>query len=259
MITLTTDFGLRDPYVAAMKGVIHSLCPQARIEDLTHEIAPQDVGEAAFFLAGASPWFPRETIHVAVVDPGVGTKRRSIAVRAGGQYFIGPDNGIFTVLLREFPLENAHVIESPAFMLHNVSPTFHGRDVFAPMAAHLANGATLLDVGPAAGPLTALNIPEPQTRPGGVVEGEVVRVDRFGNAISNIHRRLCSVDCGCTVRAGGAAVSELSRTYGDRRAGELLALFGSSGYLEIAVNQGSAADGFGLHRGAPVQFVPMIH
>lgn len=259
LITLTTDFGVRDPYAAAMKGVIHRLCPKARIEDLTHAIAPRDVWEAAYFLAGAAPWFPRDTIHVAVVDPGVGTERRPLLVHAGGQYFIGPDNGIFSVALREFPLESAHVIENPAFMLHNVSPTFHGRDIFAPAAARLANGADAHDAGPVAKQLIALDIPEPSVRSGGVIEGEIVRVDRFGNAVTNIHRRLCAADSIYTVRAGGAAIPEISRTYGDRRAGELLALFGSSGYLEIAVNQGSATDAFTFHRGTPVHLAPVVH
>lgn len=259
LITLTTDFGVQDPYAAAMKGVIHRLCPKATIEDLTHAIAPQDVWEAAYYVAGAAPWFPRETIHIAVVDPGVGTERRPIVVRAGGQCFIGPDNGIFSVLLREFPLENAHVIENPDFMLPDVSYTFHGRDIFAPAAARLANGANLQEAGRAAGELLALNIPEPSPQPGGAIEGVIVRVDRFGNAISNIHRRLYAVDNVCTVRVGGAVIPEISRTYGDRRAGELLALFGSSGYLEIAVNQGSAADAFALHRGMPVYLAPVVH
>jgi len=252
-ITLTTDFGARDPYVAAMKGVILRVCPEAPVVDLMHYIAPQDIWEAALFLAGAAPWFPVGTVHLVVVDPGVGTDRLPIAVAAGGQVFVCPDNGVLTFVLRACDFERAHVINNAAFMLPAISATFHGRDVFAPAAARVAAGADLASVGPPLDRIAQLDAPEPRTGPGKTVLGEIVHIDRFGNAITNIPESLvCSLRAP-EVHAPGVTVPAISRTYGDASRDGALALIGSSGYLEIAVNRGSAAAAFGLRRGMPVR------
>ena len=256
LITLTTDFGRQDAYAAAMKGVILRLCPEARIEDLTHEMNPHDVWDTAFFVAGAAPWFPDGTIHVAVVDPGVGSPRRPVAVCAGNQYFVGPDNGWLTLLMRDLPITQAHEITNPAFMLPEVSRTFHGRDVFAPAAARLAAGATLGEAGPAVDRLVLLDIGEPKRGADGSIEGEILHVDRFGNAVSNIHARLLTFGRGYTVHAAGIEIAGISSTYADGAPGAFIALIGSGGYLEIAINQGDAARALGIHRGVSVLAMP---
>ncbi len=256
IVTLTTDFGTRDPYVAAMKGVILAGCPGARVVDLSHEIAPQDVVEGALFLAGAVPFFPPGTVHVAVVDPGVGSARRPIAAAAGGQTVVCPDNGLLTVLARDHPVDAAHAIESRGFTRDEVSATFHGRDVFAPAAARLAGGAPIAEAGPAVAPslLARIDLPVPVIDPRGRVYGTVIHVDRFGNAITNLAR--ADLPPGATHCAAGEHLVPLRRTYADAAAGEALALFGSAGLLEIAVNRGRAADRLGLRRGDTVTLEP---
>lgn len=247
IVTLTTDFGTRDPYVAAVKGVLLSGCPDARIVDLSHEISPHDVCEAALFLAQAAPWFPPGTVHVAVVDPGVGTGRRPLAARAGGRLFVLPDNGLVALVLRSLPLEEARVIgvRRPA------SATFHGRDVFAPAAAALACGRPLSDIGAEAGALAPLPFAQPELR-GGEVRGEVVHVDRFGNLVSNIDAAsLAGADCA-GVQICGRLLGPPLRAYGAAEPGQLLALWNSAGLLEIAVREGSAAALLAAGRGAAV-------
>jgi S-adenosylmethionine hydrolase len=253
IVTLTTDFGARDPWVAAMKGVILSRCPGAAIVDSTHEIGPQDVREAALFLAQAVPWFPPGTIHLVVVDPGVGTERRPLAVRAGGQRLVAPDNGCLTLLLRRLELEEARVIEAEGAV---ASATFHGRDIFAPAAARLACGTPLAALGPEAGDLLRIPWPEPrlETAAGGTAAtGEIVHVDRFGNLVTSIDRgALGAYEC-TEVEIGGRRSIPFRRTYGEAAPGELLALWNSAGLLEVAVREGSAAVRLGLGRGAGVR------
>jgi S-adenosylmethionine hydrolase len=254
-VTLTTDFGTRDPYVAAMKGVISSICPEAAILDLTHEISPQDILEGALLLAGSAPYFPAGTVHVAVVDPGVGGERRAVAVRAAGQTFVCPDNGLLTLVLRILPREEARVVVEPRFMLETVSATFHGRDVFAPVAAYLAGGVALEEMGPSAGDLVLLDIPEPVRTGGDSIHGIVLHVDRFGNLITNIPRGLVE-STGiekAAVSAGNAKSLPLRRTYSEGAFGEVVALFSSSNHLEIAANGVSAAGHLGMGPGDPVE------
>ena len=256
-VTLTTDFGWRDPYVAAMKGVLLRGCPdELRIIDLSHEIAPRDVLEGALFLAAALPYFPEGTVHLAVIDPGVGTARRPIAVTAAGQAVVCPDNGLLTLFARAHPLEQAHEIAAGRPARAAVSATFHGRDVFAPAAARLACGEALGDLGPAldAREIVALDIPRPR-REGAVIRGEVIHVDRFGNAISNIDRATIGDAAVREVRAGGRVLGARRRTYSDVAEGEALALLGGSGQLEIAVNGGNASVQLGLGRGDPIELV----
>ena len=250
LVTLTTDFGWRDPYVAAMKGVIATRCPAARVQDLSHELPAGDVFEAALFLAGAIPWFPPGAVHVVVVDPGVGTERRPVAARWRGQYLVLPDNGLLTFLARKLPVEQVRQIEHADCRLESVSATFHGRDLFAPTGAALACGFPFADVGRAVESPVMLSVPETRNEADGV-SGEVIHVDRFGNAITNI--ALAQIPEGGHAHVSGVSDSlAISTTYGEVAEGEALALISSGGFLEIAVNRGHAAEQFGLRRGSRV-------
>ena len=247
IVTLLTDFGLHDPYVAMMKGVILSLNPKASIVDVTHEVGPGDITTAAQMVLETFPWFPEGTIHVAVVDPGVGTGRRPIVLAARSHFFVGPDNGIFWPIIDlDQHCEIVHITNTGFFLPH-VSRTFHGRDIFAPVAAHLARGADPVEVGEAVNDPVRLSIPRP-SRKGQALHGHVIRVDRFGNLITDIHRRKIE-EFGeggpLLVRVGGVVIGGVLETYADAGKGELLCLFGSSGYLEIAVNLGRASDRLG--------------
>ncbi len=255
IITLTTDFGSYDPYVAAMKGVILGISPDATIVDVTHEVPQQQVREAAYVLRHSAPYFPDGTIHVVVVDPGVGSSRRPIAVRTEGAYFVAPDNGVLGyVLEREERFDVVH-LNNPAYWRQPVSKTFHGRDIFAPVAAHLASGAPFESLGEPIDDLVTLSWPLPEYRPDGCIEGEIVHVDRFGNLVSNIpgdaikgRRYLTTIN--------GATVSEVHATYADVYPGALLTLIGSHGYVEIAVRDGSAVELLGVAVGEKVTLCP---
>ena len=250
-ITLTTDFGARDAYAAQLKGVLLARCSGAAVLDLTHDIAPHDAIEGALFLDGAVPAFPPGTVHLAVVDPGVGGVRRAIACAIGGQFAVCPDNGLLTLLARRLPVEEAREIANPALRREPVSATFEGRDVFAPAAAHLACGGALGDLGPPAEGLATLALPEPSREADGV-RGEVLHIDRFGNAITNVEASMLPEAAGGVRVSAGGRVLPLRRTYADAAPGEVLALVGSGGRLEIAVREGSAADRLGLRRDSPV-------
>lgn len=252
IVTLTTDFGVRDPYVASMKGVILSRCSDAQIVDLSHEITPQDVFEGALFIAEASRWFPEWTIHCVVVDPGVGTARLPIIARAQRQYFVCPDNGLLTFIVKEAPVDEVRIITNNQFILEPVSHTFHGRDMFAPAAACLARGVPMAHAGEKLNALTLLDVPGPRRDVANCVSGVVMHLDRFGNAITNIHRRDLPNRRDIHVHFAGGALESLSDTYGDVPPGSPVALFGSSDYLEIAVHRGSARDVYELRRGSRV-------
>jgi hypothetical protein len=241
VITLTTDFGQMDGYVGAMKGVILSICPQADLVDISHLIRPQDVRQAAYVLSTAVAYFPPGTVHLVVVDPGVGSQRRPVAVRTERATYVGPDNGVFGLALTLDPARQAVHLTGEGYRLPSVSATFHGRDIFAPAAAHLASGVALVDVGEvlALSELVELPIVAPLPRPGGGWRCEIVHVDRFGNLITNF--RLPSPRQRLKVRAGGRRIEEISHTFADAAPGELVAYTGSSEYLEIAVREGSAA------------------
>lgn len=253
LITLTTDFGTRDAYVAAMKGVILTACPGVTLADLTHEIPPQDVFEGALFLAESAPYFPEGTIHCVVVDPGVGTARLPIIVAAGKQVFVCPDNGLLTLYARQYPIEDARIITNPVFMREAISATFHGRDIFAPAAARLASGVPMQEAGDRLTTLTMLEVPEVKRDAEGHLEGVVMHVDRFGNAVTNIHRSRLDGPAFSELRAGQQRFTELHETYGDVPPGRALVLFGSSDYLEIAVHRGNAREQLGLPRGTRVE------
>ncbi len=252
LITLTTDFGARDPYVAAMKGVLRKRCPDAVIDDLSHEIPPHDIMEALLFLEDAVPWYPEEAVHVVVVDPGVGTQRRPLALSIGGRRFVGPDNGVFSMFLAENKADWIYAVNPDTLDVAVISSTFHGRDIFAPAAAWLAKGGNPAHLG--APVLEPLRLPLPETLwlEESPKTGRIVHIDRFGNCITNIRRRRGGKTDASLAVVVGAKQIPLRQTYGETPFGALLALFGSSGRLEIAVNQGNAARLLGLSRGDTV-------
>ncbi len=249
-ITLLTDFGTRDGFAAAMRGVIASIAPDAIVDDASHDIAPGDVEGAAWALANFATLYPPGTIHVAVIDPGVGSGRRAIAARAGGQIFVAPDNGVLTRVLDV----DSEIVEvrSPEFRLGEVSYTFHGRDVFAPAAAHLARGIATEQLGPRALGTVRLELPQAMRTDHEMI-GEVVHVDRFGNLITNIPGAWIQMheSDSITVRAGDI-VAAAGKTYAEVESGEMLAYVGSAKVLEIAMRDGNAAAEAGIGRGARV-------
>lgn len=256
IITLMTDFGLKDGNVGVMKGVIWSIAPHAHIADLSHLIPPQDIAEAALILARALPYFPPGTVHVCVVDPGVGTQRRPVAVELGEQRVVGPDNGLITMALevaeaQRLPVQAVH-LNQPTYWLPTVSHVFHGRDIFAPVAAHLSNGAPLSQVGAPVNDLVRLELPRPQHTAGGW-QCQVIHVDHFGNLSTNLRREHLGNPAGLRLRIGSAEINDFVRTFGERPPGALVALFGSTGNLIISEVNGSAARRLDVRVGAPVE------
>lgn len=245
IVTLTTDFGQADHYVACVKGVILQHAPQAVVVDVTHAIQPHDVVHGAFVLRQVCEHFPPGTIHVAVVDPGVGTARRMIAVRYGSQTFLAPDNGLVSLIHRDFRLEELRAVENQRLFRREVSATFHGRDILAPVAGRLAQGMHLENVGPIIAELEILNLDRPAALPNGGIEGQVLYVDRFGNLISNISEADLTAAVGearnLQIYVGPLRVGQLRTTYADVSPGEIVAMIGSTGMLEVAINRGNAA------------------
>jgi S-adenosyl-L-methionine hydrolase (adenosine-forming) len=241
IITLTTDFGLSGPYVAAVKGVLLERAPGVQLVDVCHTIAPQNILEGGFVLANIVDAFPAGTVHLAVVDPGVGTERRLIAVSVAGQWFVLPDNGLITGVTRTRRPDAIRAITNPDIRRDVVSATFHGRDILAPAAAHLAQGRPPEDLGPTVSGFVALRNFDPSSDEHGCV-GEVIFKDTFGNLITNIHgdRLAGSPADSYEVEIAGERISAVVRTYGERPTGTLVALLGSSGWLEIAVVNGDA-------------------
>ena len=254
IITLLSDFGLKDPYVAEMKAAILNICPKARIIDITHQIEKFNIRMGAFILASASPYFPKGTIHVAVVDPGVGTTRRAIIVETSNGLFVGPDNGPLMLAAENLGIKHVYEIRSRRYMLPKVSRTFHGRDIFAPAAAHLANGVSLREFGPEIKDYIVPEYAKPITK-GGKIVGEILHIDNFGNLITNISEDFLSevsVVEGDSVRATFEDKSfelKICKAYGEVNKGEPLAIIGSHKFLEFSVNLGSAAEHFGLKVG----------
>ena len=260
IITLTTDFGLEDEYVGVTKGVILGLAPQVRIIDLCHTIRPQDIRQASFLLQAAAPYFPKGTIHLAVVDPGVGTPRPLLAVRAMGQIFLGPDNGILTPLLQDPLWEEAIFIDCPHLYRRPLSTTFHGRDILAPVAAALANGTGLARLGPLALKENLIKLASPTLqidRIHGNIAGSVIHIDHFGNLTTNIHQRdlagLAADPASIQIFHKQQQVTGLASAYASLPEGRVLALIGSRGYLELAVSNGNAARMLGAEVDDPVR------
>jgi S-adenosylmethionine hydrolase len=254
LITLTTDFVEGSPYVAQMKGVILSLCREAEIVDISHSIRPQDVRQGALALADATPRFPAGTIHVAVVDPGVGTSRRIVYAEINLQRYIAPDNGLLSRLLMRMPASCLRTLENAKHWLPGHSHTFHGRDIMAPVAARLAAGLDPAELGPNCDALATMEWPAVRNT-NGQVYGEVLLVDSFGNAITNIERSdlsLLDEPSSLIVRCAGRPICGIVHTYGAAMTGEVVALFDSQGRLEIAAVGGSAAAELKLVAGQPV-------
>jgi S-adenosylmethionine hydrolase len=254
IVTFTTDFGAHDGYVGALKGVVLSIAPQATLVDIAHGVPARDVAAGAVALAQAAPLFPPGTIHVVVVDPGVGGARADLVVAAGGGLFVGPDNGVLSLAAR--PPRQIYRIAASGFRREPVSPTFHGRDVFAPAAGRLAAGAAASDAGPPLDTMVELGTP-PLHRRDGVIEGEVIHVDGFGNLITSLPAELIEgAAAEATVEVEGGAghfEPKLGRTFSDVEPGALIAYVGSGGQLEIARRNGSAARKLGAERGTIVR------
>jgi S-adenosylmethionine hydrolase len=253
VIALLTDFGTRDHYAGTMKGVVLGICPDATLVDITHDIAAHDVLGGALELAAASRYFPAGTIFLVVVDPGVGSSRRGIAADTGEYKFVAPDNGVLTAVLEEHPPKRIVELTERKYARPTVSRTFEGRDRFAPAAAWLAKGVDLAALGRTAAGIQRLEIPRPTVQDGRI-DGQVVRVDRFGNLITNIDRRAFEklADGPLEIRIGPHQISRVISTYADASAGEVCALFGSTDHLEVAANGANAAEALDLRRGAPV-------
>lgn len=272
VIALLTDFGLTDGYVGVMKGVMLSICPTAQIIDLTHAIEPQNVRQGAYVLLNTLGYLPPQTIYVGVVDPGVGSSRESIAIKTNRAIFVGPDNGLFSYVLKHCEVQQVVALQNPAYRLPDVSSTFHGRDIFSPMAAHIANGVALDQLGPALSKVEWLPPPRLEITPQ-AIHGEVLDIDHFGNIATSIGRLtwanndmlllvpffnpqpepILSIHPErCTVQINGRTIDALGLTFTTVPRGELIALINSAGQLEIAVNHGNAARELAVQVGDPI-------
>jgi len=259
VITLITDFGIKDGNVGVMKGVIWGICPTAQISDLSHMIQAQNIREAAYVFARSAPYFPKDSVHIVVVDPGVGTKRRPMAAKIGDWFYVGPDNGTITGLLEraeQAGWETEFVeLDRNKYWLPNVSFVFHGRDIFSPVAAHIANGLPLSELGRPFTDPVQLELPKPEKTNGGW-RGEVIQIDHFGNISSNIRAEHIGEAINqkekILVQLNGMEIKGLVDTFGERPVGELIALLGSTGNLGISVVNGNAAAKLGVKPGDEV-------
>ena len=254
VIALLTDFGTRDHYVGAMRGVVLGICPEATLVDITHDIPPQDIAAAALELEAAYTYFPSATVFLCVVDPGVGSSRKALAADAGGYKFVAPDNGLLSNVFSQTPPTRVVELTETKYARPTVSRTFEGRDRFAPAAAWLATGVELTALGPSLSAWETVSMPTPREE-NGQLSGVVVRVDHFGNLVTNIGRRHFDrlvAGRSFQIVVAGRPVARLVSAYAEGDRGSTCALFGSTDHLEIATSGGSAADRLGLTRGAPV-------
>lgn len=260
VITLLTDFGTRDGYPGVMKGVIWKIAPAVQIADISHSIKPQNIYHGALALARTVPFFPAGTIHVAVIDPGVGTFRRAIGLRLGDQYFIGPDNGLFTLVLEHAEANRAEVqvvhLDQSQYWLPEVSRVFHGRDVFAPSAAYLAIGIPLEKIGSPISDPIRIPIPQPKPLPSGGLHGQIIEIDNFGNLSTNIEISHIAPMGEVSILVAGHRIDRLASTFGERPAGTLIALYGTSHDLMISIVNGNAAATLGVSEGDDVKVLP---
>jgi S-adenosylmethionine hydrolase len=261
VITLLTDFGIRDGYPGVMKGVIWKIAPEVQIADISHSIKPQNIQQGALALARTASFFPSGTIHVAVVDPGVGTERRPLGLHLGEHYFIGPDNGLFTLVLENAEAKHnlVHVVhlDQRQYWLPEISRVFHGRDIFAPSAAHLALGVDLEQMGTPINDPIRLNITRPEPILGGGLRGQVIEIDTFGNLSTNIETSHLLPFGEVFVRVAGEQIDGLVNTFGDRPKGTLIALFGTSHDLMISIVNGNAAHTMNISVGDAVEVYPL--
>jgi len=266
-ITLITDFGLQDGHVGAMKGVMRSIAPQAELVDLSHEIRAQDIRHAGFVLKTAYSYWPADTIHVIVVDPGVGTERRAAAVQTGAGIFVAPDNGVLSYVLAQEVVQGVVALTNAAYWHHPISASFHGRDIFGPAAAHLACGVPLLELGETLRPenLVRFAIPSPHRHLDGHMTIHVQHVDRFGNCTTDLPGEWLHaapqwrIEVPGAIKDGAATIDGIAHTFGDVPEGAPVALVDSTDYLAIAVRNGSAAQMMGLDVGAPIEIWPIAN
>jgi S-adenosyl-L-methionine hydrolase (adenosine-forming) len=256
LVTLLTDFGLRDHFVGAMKGVMLSLNPDLTLVDISHLVPPQDIFGAAFTLGQAWPLFPARTIHLAVVDPGVGTARKALAASAGGHYFVAPDNGILTCVIESQADFIAYEITADHHFRKPVSDTFHGRDIFAPVAAWISRGVDLEELGPVLQDPVRLKMPVARKVREGLIQGAILAVDQFGNLITNL-KPSDVPPSSRIILAGQREITSFRKTYFDGKPGEIFVVTGSTGYLEITLKDGSAAALLDLKAGAPIGVAPV--
>lgn len=256
VITLLTDFGTRDPYVASMKGIILGINPKVKIVDITHQIPPQDILEAAYTLFASYKYFPKGTIHIIVVDPGVGGRRKIIALKTKDYIFIAPDNGVLSLVLQKEQIREIVEVTNRKYFLKPVSDTFHGRDIFSPVATYLSKGIPLRNFGRRIQRIKELEIAKPEVKKGKLV-GRIIHIDRFGNLVTNIDREILSKlkikNEKVKIEIGKRKIVGVKRSYVSVRKGKILALFGSSGFLEISVNLRSASKILGIKRGETVK------
>jgi len=255
IITLLTDFGTKDHYVASMKGVILDINPRCTIIDVTHDVRPHDIIEGAFLLGNTFSYFPKGTIHLSVVDPGVGSTRKPVLLVTQNYFFVGPDNGLFGFVVQRERLKQVVVLTKEEYFLPEVSMTFHGRDIFAPVAAHLSLGVEPSAFGYKTKSLRELGIRRAIVE-NGKLSGEVLHIDTFGNLVTNIDgEKLFQFIRGCpfVIRAGRKGIREVKKGYWEGKKGEPIALIGSGGFLEISVREGNAQKMLKLKRGDPVQ------
>lgn len=261
VITLLTDFGLQDTYVSAMKGMMLKINPEVKIIDLTHLISPQDIKGASYALYSSYRFFPKGTIHIAVVDPEVGSSRRIICAKVAHQYFLAPDNGLLTLVLKAESLHQIFEIDLKKLPPFDISFTFHGRDIFAPVAAYLSIGRAIESFArKIEKPISTLNIFSKVTK-GGLLKGEIIHIDGFGNLITNIERKTFVEACKGKkpmVCIRGHSIQGFSRFYNEARKGELLALWNSSDFLEVSINQGSAMEALRAKQGDTVTVMKAV-
>lgn len=262
VITLMTDFGIKDGNVGVMKGVVWGICPAAQISDLSHMVQAQNIREAGYILARSVPYFPQGSIHVVVVDPGVGTERRPMAAHIGDWFYVGPDNGTITVLLERAEQTGWQTefveLNRPQYWLQNISRVFHGRDIFSPVAAHLANGVPLSELGPYFYDPVRLELPKPE-KTDNSWHGQVIHIDHFGNISTNIRLEnlgdAMKTKENINVRLNEIEIKGMVNTFGERPVGELIALIGSTGNLGIAVVNGNAQQRLGTKVGDGVEVI----
>ncbi len=255
IITLLTDFDTKDPYVASMKGVILNINPRCIVIDITHQVNPHDIQEGAFILANAYSFFPKGTIHLSVVDPGVGGTRKSILLVSQNYFFVGPDNGLFTLIAQREKVRQVVALTEKEYFLPKVSKTFHGRDLFAPVAAHLSLGIKPDAFGHKIDSIKELGFQKPVLK-NGKLSGEILHIDTFGNLVSNIDEETLfrfTKKQPFVIRAGRKTIRDLKKGYWEGKKGELIALLGSGGFLEVSVREGNAQKMLKVKRGDPIQ------
>ena len=256
VITLTTDFGLRDYYVSAMKAVMLGIAPEARMVDISHEIPSQDIMAGSWILKNSAMLFPPETVHTVVVDPGVGTDRNAIALEIEDQYFVGPDNGIFSFLTEEKDYKAVR-LSNETYWRDDASNTFHGRDIFAPVAAHLSEGVPIENLGEPIEDLVTYRWTVPIADKDGL-EGMVIHIDKFGNLITNISESMLEDvidDQGVKIYVGNTILDTIAKTFGSVAEGEPVAYIGSSGMLEVGINKGNAQEMLSVQKGAQISLI----